>query len=123
MSSKLPHEVYGEEADFVHLAFKTMTARRMVRWLDDLADVYEIGGSDKSSEDVRVVARRIRSVTRETKGWPEPTQCHIDDCENVASRELYFSETDDWRPYCPDCEPGLGHDEERPLEPADGGMM
>jgi Arc/MetJ-type ribon-helix-helix transcriptional regulator len=67
----LPAEVYGSRAEYVRLAFKETTAHRIVGWLRDMADVYEIGGSEKSAEHARAVADRLEAELPEDKYAPE----------------------------------------------------
>lgn len=54
-----PTEVYATDADYVRLDMKRLTAKRLVGWLKDAADVFEIGGASKSAEHARAVANRL----------------------------------------------------------------
>lgn len=55
----LPAEVYAAHTDYVKLAMKTMTAKRMIGWLRAFADHCEIAGKTASAEHARVVANRL----------------------------------------------------------------
>lgn len=50
LRERLPDEVYAAEADWVRVAMKTMTARRMIGWLRAFAEYSEAAGHDKSAE-------------------------------------------------------------------------
>jgi hypothetical protein len=52
-------EVYVSEAEYVTIDVKEMTAKRMVNWLENVADMYDMGGAEKSAEHARVIAKRI----------------------------------------------------------------
>jgi hypothetical protein len=52
-------EIYVNDAEYVSIDVKEMTAKRMVNWLENVADVYDIGGAEKSAEHARVIAKRI----------------------------------------------------------------
>jgi Arc/MetJ-type ribon-helix-helix transcriptional regulator len=66
----LPAEVYASRADYVRLAFKETTAHRMVGWLRDAAEVYDIGGAEKSAEHCRALADMLESELPEDKFAP-----------------------------------------------------
>lgn len=55
----LPDEVYAAHADFVRLAMKTMTAKRMIGWLREYAEFCDVAGSTKTAEHARNVANRL----------------------------------------------------------------
>ena len=56
---RLPHEVYAADADYVKLAFKTMTARRMVGWLRGFADYCDFAENTVTARHARGVANRL----------------------------------------------------------------
>jgi hypothetical protein len=56
---RLPDEVYATDADYVKLAFKTMTAQRMAGWLRGYADYCDFAGNDITATHARGVANRI----------------------------------------------------------------
>jgi len=53
--------VYCEATDYVTVDMKRLTAERVVTWLEDAAQTYEIGGADKSAEHARAVAKRLEN--------------------------------------------------------------
>lgn len=55
----LPVEVYAAHADFVRLAMKTMTARRLVGWLREYAEYCDVSGNTKTAEHARHLAKRL----------------------------------------------------------------
>jgi hypothetical protein len=55
----LPDEVYAAEADYVRLAMKEMTARRMIGWLRAAAGYFDVSGHTASAEHARHVANRL----------------------------------------------------------------
>jgi hypothetical protein len=59
LRERLPHEVYAAEADFMTLAFKTMTAQRMVGWLRAYGDYCDVAGDTTTARHARGVANRI----------------------------------------------------------------
>ena len=67
----LPAEVYASRADYVRLAFKETTAHRMVGWLRDAGEVYDIGGAENSAEHCRALANMLESELPEDKYAPE----------------------------------------------------
>lgn len=55
----LPHDVYAADTDYVRLAMKTMTARRMIGWLREYADYCDVAGSATTADHARRVANRL----------------------------------------------------------------
>lgn len=55
----LPADVYAARADYVRLAVKETTARRMVNWLDTFAAFCDLGGNTKTAEHARAVSDRF----------------------------------------------------------------
>ena len=55
----LPGEVYATEADYVRLAMKEMTAKRMVGWLDAYAEYEQVAGNTATAEHAEHMARRL----------------------------------------------------------------
>jgi hypothetical protein len=71
---ELPDEVYAAHADYVRLAMKTMTARRMVGWLREYAEYCDVSGASATGDHARHVANRLaaevepESVIEELEG-------------------------------------------------------
>jgi len=55
----IPTQVYLSDADFVKLAMKRMTAKRVVGWLRDYAEYADLAGTDQTAADARNVANRL----------------------------------------------------------------
>jgi hypothetical protein len=58
---ELPDQVYAAEADWVKVAMKEMTARRMVGWLNAYAEYETTAGNDTTAEHARHMADRLQS--------------------------------------------------------------
>lgn len=56
---ELPDEVYAAEADYVRLAMKEMTARRMIGWLRAFAEYSKVAGHTKSAEHAWAMSNRL----------------------------------------------------------------
>ena len=56
---RFPDEVYAAHADYVRVAMKTMTARRMIGWLREYADYAEVSGADVTADHARHMANRL----------------------------------------------------------------
>lgn len=54
-----PDEVYAKKEQFVSLAMKHMTAKRMVGWLRAYADYCDVAGHDETANTARNVAKRL----------------------------------------------------------------
>lgn len=74
----LPDEIYAAEADYVRLAMKEMTARRMIGWLRAAADYFDVSGHTASAEHARHVANRLAAEV-EPESIEEPQEEGDDD--------------------------------------------
>lgn len=61
LRQSLPGEVYAAEADWVRLAMKRMTARRMIGWLRGFATYMDAADNDVTADDARAVAARLEA--------------------------------------------------------------
>lgn len=69
---RFPAEVYAAHADYVQLAMKTMTARRMVGWLREYADYCEVSGATTTADHASTVANRLAAEVEPESVEPSP---------------------------------------------------
>jgi hypothetical protein len=106
LRERFPDDVYATDADFVKLAMKRMTARRMVGWLREYAQYADVAGSTKTAEHARHVADSLaQELPDEDVEEDNPVcyQCGETLGEDWKAREKRAKEKDEHPAKCPHC--------------------